>query len=180
MVRKLLLICIILAQFVRIAAFAAAAGDFSAGDGTSSTCASLPVSKIVGNSLIYQLELLTKIASLACTISQNKTPAPAKTPAPVSRTSNEIIAPQSGPAISKQLTAQPQAALLQLHLLSAQSSSPGMSLKDPPGQERTTQRLFAQARGGLEAAASAIFSYGINNNPQSQNDWGFFNDGIIS
>jgi hypothetical protein len=172
-VKKCFFICIILAQFVRIAAYAAGAGDFCCADETVSTSTQAPVSKIVGNGLIYQLELLTKLASLACAISENKTPMPAKTPVPVSKTNNEIIIPSSAPTLSKQLSS-PQTAAVQYQTIVTQLVSEVISVHAPPGAERTPQRLFALARGGLDASASVVFSFGINQNPLSRNDRGFF------
>jgi hypothetical protein len=174
MVRRLLLVCIIVAQFVRIAAYAASAGDIFCSDGTAATATHAPVSKIVQNSLIYQLELLTKLASLACAISENKTPVPSKTPVPVSRTSSEIIVPANAPTLSKQTTVQPQTVVSSAQPMVSQIFSTGANVHAPPGLERTPSRLFALARGGLDGSSASFFSYGINQNPQSRTDWGFF------
>lgn len=175
--KKCFFVCIVLAQFVRVAASAVAAGDFSCAEGTVTTSTAAPVSKIVKNSLVYQLELLTKLASLACAITENKTPTPAKNPVPVSRATSEIIVPTSAPTLSKQTTVQTQIAVSHAQTILAQVLSTSLNIHAPPGAERTPQRLFALARGGLDGSAASFFSYGINNNPQSRSDWGFLIDG---
>jgi hypothetical protein len=173
--RKFIFVCVILTQFARAAAFAAVAGVSCCANETSPACAPSHVAKLVGEGLVAQLELLTKLASLACTITENKAPAPAKTPsAPVNHTFSEIITPPSGPALSKQLNSQPQTAVVSGQTIMAQVASPVICINDPPGIERTPQRLFALARGGLDGASASIFSYAKISNPHVLSTWGFF------
>ena len=170
MVRKFIFVCVILTQFARAAAFAAVAGVSCCANETSPACASSHVAKLVGEGLVAQLELLTKLASLACTITENKAPAPAKTPsAPVNHANNTVlgnIAQGSELRAQNGKTAQGSGLRAQNGDVTELSAlSPRRCLEAPPGIERTPNRLFALARGGLDGASASIFSYGINKCP---------------
>jgi hypothetical protein len=173
--RKWLFVCLILTQFARAAAFAAVAGVSCCANETSPACSPTHVAKLVGAGLVAQLELLTKLASLACTITENKAPAPvpAKTPVPFNHTFSEIIVPASGPILAKSAAGLPQVAILSNQTIMSQVTCRVICINDPPGIERTLNRLFALARGGLDGGSASIFSYAKISNPQSQPDWGF-------